>query len=160
MACSIVVWSGIKYGLGMHMWDQEKGAFPIIARGVLAVEVFFAMGPALTKIAICLTYLQLFPQRKSNKYFCRIAIAYCICSAVGFFFLALLQCGSGLSDYWHIHKTSRKCLDEQSILISAAAFNAVSDLAVFLWPVRFLWDLKLSVRKRLELIGLFSFGCL
>ncbi len=36
--------------------------------------------------------------------------------------------------------------------------NAVFDLLVFLWPVRYLWGVQIPRRTRLALIVCFSFG--
>lgn len=50
------------------------------------------------------------------------------------------------------------CIHRGRLIIAAAALNSFTDVIVFLWPARFLWDVQLPKEQRLGLIGLFCVG--
>ncbi|KAL4933705.1 uncharacterized protein BDV17DRAFT_66395 [Aspergillus undulatus] len=73
----------------------------------------------------------------------------------------LLQC-IPLSDVWAVLKSieQKECIDAEKFFIAAAAINSITDFMVYLWPIHYLWKVKLSLPKRLGLIVCFGVGAL
>ncbi|KAL3451247.1 hypothetical protein BJX65DRAFT_237705 [Aspergillus insuetus] len=149
-----------RYGIGRHLYDVRQEWYPHLGKLTVAVQALFAPCSAITKISICLTYLRLFPSR-TNKWFNYISIAiltgFGISTTVGM----LVQC-IPLSDIWAVFKpySEKQCIDSKKFFIAVAAMNSITDFMVYLWPIHYLWKVKLSLPKRIGLIVCFGVGVL
>lgn len=54
----------------------------------------------------------------------------------------------------------KRCIDSEKFFIAAAAINSITDFMVYLWPIHYLWRVKLSLAKRIGLIICFGVGVL
>ena len=54
----------------------------------------------------------------------------------------------------------KRCIDSEKFFIAAAAINSITDFMVYLWPIHYLWRVKLSLAKRIGLIICFGGGVL
>lgn len=63
-----------------------------------------------------------------------------------------------VSDQWNVFKAHKNCIDIQAFFISAAAINAATDCAVYLWPIHYLMNVNMPLRQRLGLTICFSVG--
>lgn len=67
---------------------------------------------------------------------------------------------SPIQAFWDSTIEGARCLDFRSSLLSTAALNTLSDFLVFLWPAHALWNVQLPVKQRIQLIIIFSMGCI
>ncbi|KAK8183942.1 hypothetical protein BC567DRAFT_206111 [Phyllosticta citribraziliensis] len=126
----------------------------------LGFEICYPIGVTLTKVSVCANYMRVFPMRKDNQIFCKIAIAFSVAWGIATLIPQVHQfvkcpAASASSSGVKIH---RQCINQKVFLLTTASLNTASDFIIFLWPIRFLWGMKLPRDKRLGLIGLFSFG--
>lgn len=134
----------------------------------MASQLLFTVIIALMKVAILMTYLRkssdtppaksithdrpgIFPS-KTNKWFCRIMIAYTVGFNFACFFITLFQCSSvhqetssrlahtnhrhrPASTYWEIFKYigKAKCLNLRAVYYFHGGQNTLGDFVVFLW---------------------------
>ncbi|KZM24329.1 hypothetical protein ST47_g4538 [Ascochyta rabiei] len=133
-----------QYQMGYHLWDIRP-------------QILYASMKA-AQVAIFLTYLRIFPSRL-NKWFCGIMLCYTVSLNVACFFVTLFQC-SPASTYWNIFKYlgRAKCLNIKAIYYFHSVQNTLSDFLIFLWPAKDLLNVKVSLRQRVTLICMFSFG--
>lgn len=73
--------------------------------------------------------------------------------------LYMLQC-MPVRAIWDSTVFHKKCLDGHTLLTAIGALNVVSDFLIFLWPVKPLWQIKLPLTQRVNLILVFSLGVL
>lgn len=73
----------------------------------------------------------------------------------------LVQC-IPMSDVWNFIKppSEKQCIDQEAFFIAAAVQNSGTDFLVYLWPIYYLWRIKLSLVKRIGLIISFGVGVL
>ncbi|KAF2502901.1 hypothetical protein BU16DRAFT_447843 [Lophium mytilinum] len=147
------------WGTGLHVWDNKLEWIPTSGRLALATQMLFGPCVGLTKFSLCLTYLRIFPSQ-GNRYFCYATMAWLITWTIAIFFTFLFQC-IPISDNWDLLKfTNRNCINQKAFFIAAAATNSFTDIAVFLWPARFLWNIQLPKSQRVGLVVSFSLGCI
>ncbi|KAF1808448.1 hypothetical protein P152DRAFT_424960 [Eremomyces bilateralis CBS 781.70] len=143
-------------GVGRHLYDVKLEWVPTIAKMAVATQVLFGPTSALTKISVCLTYLRIFPSR-TNSRFNYVCIVLLIATGLAWALPPIFQCWP-IKDAWDYFKVDRKCMNLEPFSIAMTAVNAFTDCLVFLWPVHYLWKVKLSLNKRVGLILSFSLG--
>lgn len=53
-----------------------------------------------------------------------------------------------------------ECLNEYAVLICASVINVVSDLVILIIPITVIWNLQMSMEKKVRLSALFAVGTL
>ncbi|KAF2650645.1 hypothetical protein K491DRAFT_125383 [Lophiostoma macrostomum CBS 122681] len=149
--------ASLKYGLGLHIWDQKAEWGIPYGKMAFSSDILFPLSVGVTKISLCLTYLRLFPSR-TDRYFCYTLSIFVTLYTVVCMFLMLFQC-TPISGYWDV-AVKQHCINLRATLVSIAALNSVSDFLVYLWPAKPLWSLQLPLKQRLGLICIFSVGTL
>jgi large subunit ribosomal protein L36e len=56
--------------------------------------------------------------------------------------------------------TTGRCLDVRAINIAAAAINTVSDLSILVLPQKVIWELQMSVKRKVGVSAIFLAGVL
>ncbi|KAI2617909.1 hypothetical protein GGR54DRAFT_607399 [Hypoxylon sp. NC1633] len=148
-----------QYGLFVHQWDLRRwevfGLFRTIYFGAIANFVTMAT----IKAAIVLEWCRIFvPAGVRNKLFWT-------CYAVAFLnFVAslanMLVLAFGCDPpqkYWNIFLEGN-CLDGNATAISASVVNLFFDLVILVLPQRVIWNLQLTLRKKLGVSILFAVG--
>lgn len=108
------------------------------------------------KLAIVLRYLRIFaPDRVVNPFVYHGS--WLIISACAIFYtvttlLYLSECVATKVP----HGSAQPPVDLRGVVMSTAVFNTVSDLAVFLLPVRTIWTLQISINKKMAISVIFS----
>ncbi|OJD37425.1 uncharacterized protein BKCO1_7000164 [Diplodia corticola] len=155
--CNAVFLVGISYGMSWHLWVLNQDQLVAIMKVTLAYRSIFGVAAAFIKVSICLTYIHLFPRSKVNVWFCRGTIAYCTIAGIILLVLSTFACRP-ISDFWSPYPKPNSCQRKEEILTTAVIQKATSEAIVFIWPVYFIWSLKLSRAVRLQLSILFSLG--
>ena len=78
------------------------------------------------------------------------------------FFIVLFQCRNP-SDYYNINKLNRVCMHPEILTTAmtvAISVNAWADWSFAILPAFVVWDLKISLRQKIEVAGLMSFAAL
>jgi hypothetical protein len=53
---------------------------------------------------------------------------------------------------------SEYCVDAAAFNIATAVVNSVSDFLVYLWPIQFLWTIKIPPKQKAGVVFLFAIG--
>ncbi|ORY17072.1 hypothetical protein BCR34DRAFT_451881, partial [Clohesyomyces aquaticus] len=146
---------------GYHLWDfHPEHFFGTMKAGQIgmSMQLIFIVTCSLMKTSVLITYLRIFPS-KLNKWFCYTLLAYTIAWMFTGFFIVLFQC-SPPETYWMIFKYFHraKCLNTKAIYYIQGANSTLTDFLIFLWPAKNLMEVKISLRQRITLIAMFSFG--
>lgn len=110
--------------------------------------LLFYVCVALVKISVCCTYLRLFPAR-GNRWFCGAAMGCCCALAGTAVGLVILRC-------WPLW--GGRCAGIREVLLGTSGLNTAADVAVYLWPVGRVWEVKLPWKQRVGLMGVFGMG--
>ena len=71
------------------------------------------------------------------------------------FFMAIFSC-TPISAQWTLGAEKSCPLDEKWVGLASALWNIVSDILTFVLPLAAVWRLKLPVRRRLGIAGIFA----
>ena len=52
------------------------------------------------------------------------------------------------------------CLDYQAFVLSTAIFNVLSDILMLVFPIICIWNLQMSMKRKLEVSAVFFLGSL
>lgn len=114
----------------------------------------------LTKISILLFYLKIFP-RRGFRIATYIVIGFNVAYLITFVVISVFQCtpidGAWLRWDGTHHYT---CRNENAQGWAAAGLNMILDIATMVLPLRELYKLNLSVRKKIGVMAMFSLGIL
>lgn len=114
----------------------------------------------MTKISICCFYLRIFPERQFRNV-TYVVIGLNVCYLIAFVLISVFQC-SPLPGAW-LHwdgEGDYKCNHINAQGWAAAAINMLFDVIVMVLPLRQLWNLNLSLRKKAYVMCMFSLGIL
>jgi len=125
-------------------------------------ELFYLAILGLTKISILMFYLRIFPSHHF-KIACYIAMGFVALWTIIIEFLAIFQCWpvsynweGWKGDYPHPHT----CVDLNAQTYSSSAINIFQDVMVLLLPIPWLLKLNVSLKKKLNILIMFSIGIL
>ena len=127
------------------------------ARIVYCVDLF------LIKLAILLQLLRIFvPAHKRNVLFwtCHALIWLNFIYYAVYVFLAIFTCNPvklAWSSQLDLLATGT-CLDLRAAYITGAAINTVSDISIVVLPQPWIWNLQLSLKKKIGLCAIFLIG--
>jgi len=151
-----------KHG-GAHTWDTTlQDLFDLLYYAEIAYIIY---GPTIffIKLSILLQYLRIFvPSRASNMRLF-VAIHTIIWTTLLFYtidtFIQIFLC-SPRAYFWNRFIVGGHCLNLTAALKATGLFNVFSDFAIFLLPMPTIWNLNLTYKKKLGLIGIFGTGLL
>ena len=114
----------------------------------------------LTKISILCFYLRVFP-KKSFRIMTFIVIGLNVAYLITFVLISVFQCKPLRGAYLHWDgEHEYKCNNINAQGWAAAAFNMVLDIIVMIMPLKELYGLNLSLKKKIGLLLMFSLGIL
>ena len=128
-----------------------------LARSKLVVANEIVYNPAVVAIksSILLLYRRLFPGRHFH------IILWCVGGFVLSYSIAqclveVFEC-SPVNSLWN-PQVKGECIDLSSELIASSVLNVVTDVFLLVLPLPILWRLQISMKRKLELIGIFLLG--
>lgn len=139
----------------------------VVARKyVLAILCIFCSASGLVKISILLFYRRLSSRVVSNRFRWAtwITIGFIAASTIAFTIVPLVGCNptSAFWDQVNIIKQLKgyeyHCFDEGADLFSAAVISTLQDLITAMLPTFLYWNLRVPVRQKVALFGIFAIG--
>ncbi|KOS36487.1 hypothetical protein ACN38_g12766 [Penicillium nordicum] len=145
-------------GLGKDMWTLPFDNITHVLYVYFWDELLYLSILPLTKISICCFYLRIFPSRtfRTATY---VAIALNVCYLVAFVLISVFQCRP-LPGAWHRWdgEENYKCNHINAQGWAAAVLNMILDIFVMVLPLRQIYHLNLSVKRKSYVICMFSLG--
>ncbi|KKK16523.1 hypothetical protein ARAM_003075 [Aspergillus rambellii] len=157
---SVLSYPLAKIGLGKDMWTVPFDNITHILYIYFFDECLYLTTIALTKISILCFYLRVFPRREF-RIAVYVVIAVNIAYVLVFDLISIFQCDPvrGAWERWD-DETDFKCRNINAQGWSAAAINMILDIVVMGLPLRELYQLNLSTRKKAYVMLMFSLGLL
>lgn len=132
----------------------------IIAQIYFWDELIYLSILPMTKISICCFYLRVFPDR-TFRIVTYVVIGLNICYLIVFVLISVFQCRPLAGAWLHWDgEAIYHCNDINAQGWSSAIINMVLDIIVMLLPLKQLYNLNLSTRKKVYVICMFSLGIL
>ncbi|KAI1156218.1 hypothetical protein F4825DRAFT_459217 [Nemania diffusa] len=148
-------------GFFVHQWNVRFREFQIILYTAIIFTIVYAITMVFAKVAILLEWMHLFVPNAENRTFywgARILIVFNIMFYGAGIIGEALEC-IPLYSIWEpwIKGT---CIDTKALNLTAAYFNLVVDIFIFVLPQRVIWNLHMAKSRKLDVSIIFSFGIL
>lgn len=109
------------------------------------------------KISVLVQYIRIFSPSERQWFYwsCHALIWLNFLLYTILFFIEIFPC-KPRAKAWDPMITTGKCLDLMTINVVSSALNVNSDFIILLLPQRIIWNLQLSVKKRLGISLVFA----
>ncbi|KAL4964242.1 uncharacterized protein BDV14DRAFT_209399 [Aspergillus stella-maris] len=145
-------------GLGKDLWNVPFDNITHILYIYFIDECLYLAAVALTKISILCFYLRVFP-RRAFRISVYVVMAMNVAYIFIFDFITIFQCSPLEGAWYRWEQTGEyKCRNINSQGWAAAVVNMALDIIVMALPLRELWNLNLSWRKKAFVMCMFSLG--
>ncbi|CAF9925643.1 hypothetical protein IMSHALPRED_006739 [Imshaugia aleurites] len=123
-------------------------------------DIVYSVSIFSTKYSILLLILRVFCSVKRNvgHWLCQGLIVANAMFYLAFFFVPIFQC-SPRTKIWTPEEPGR-CLDVDALYLASATFNVVSDIAMLSVPIYLIWNLQMSVQRKIGVSAIFATGAL
>ena len=147
---------------------KKGAATPFIARVAdfaLALQtldaslITYSLTISMVKISILLLYRRLFDTVKFGRA-TLIAGMACIAWLMAALFCLALQCNTEAERYNPESLFSDQCIDLKAYWMTITSTNMALDLIILCMPLYMVWNLRLAIRQKLALSGIFALGAL
>jgi len=153
---------GKTLGLGKHIWDigliqNPTKTIPItITLG--ACYICYASAITFTKFTLIAAYRRIIPIQRFRWIILGIGVlAAAMYLASGF--AVFFECIPFKSSWdWTIKRDS--CIDILVFFLASSVMNTVTDVALWVAPLRILWKLQMRRKSRIQVMLLFAVGSL
>ncbi|KAF6220928.1 hypothetical protein HO133_002608 [Letharia lupina] len=150
---------------GVHEWDltkaQARGAVRVGLRRLFNIASII-YGPAIgcTKVSILLLYRRTFSPQKNSHFDRAIRLFIVILSLfyVAITIAKIFEC-TPRARIWDKRRPGT-CVSISNLLNASGAFNTLTDILLLLIPVKVSWTLNTSVKRKVGVVLLFTFGFL
>ena len=123
-------------------------------------ELVYSPTISIAKLSILLMYLRLFMPDRSTRtrtYYLTHFIIWC---NMLFYLSIMVVTGCQCIPRRKIWSPSvpGKCVNPHAVLVVTAIINLISDFSILLLPIRSIWRLQLSLRRKLAISAVFATG--
>lgn len=153
----------VNYGLGAHLYALSDAMLETAARYIFACELIYALTMLVTKVSIGIYFLRLSGKRY-QKIIIHVVMAIVAIYSMMYFLFLLLQCRP-VNFLWTQFETDAtgSCIGHQTlanVTYAHAAISAVTDWALGILPVTFVWGMKMNPRTKVSVVFILSLGFL
>ena len=124
---------------------------------IYAVEVMYAWTIGPIKISICCLYIRIFGVSRWFKYYNFAMVGLTILWGLATLFGSIFQC-IPVAEAWNPLSDRSMCVDLKYFLIGTNTVNFVLDFMILTAPIRLIWKLQLTTRKKLLVLGALILG--
>jgi hypothetical protein len=151
---------------GTHtLQDPETGAAsrtPLDSQNVEYMQIILILSIlalGLIKLSVVFLYRRIFSISRTFNIYSTFLIALIIIWTLSFLGANIFQCGTHPAAAWTSAKTIMKYCDDTSGATAALALSdLIMDVMIVAAPMPIVWGLKMNVRQRVQVLGIFGLG--
>lgn len=147
----------VRYGAGIHMAALEPPELVRLIRHVVALQLIYHIGLWVLRMSGLAFYARLWKNADRSRSHMMMASAFVTAVAVAQILILALQC-IPLKALWR--DGPGQCMTQYAVFISTASMTIVCDSLVLLIPLRIIWHLKMTLRRKIALALVLLFGAL
>jgi len=152
--CSVTL-ASVHLGFGKHYWNVKPENAPAVFQLFYSSQILYVLVQVTAKVAILVLFGRIFPAKWLQR-----AIIVCGVILVGhgliYMLLVILQC-LPVHAIWD-RAVQAKCLDVTALTVSGAILSIIEDIVIFALPIKEVFQLRLTMQKRIALVLMFSVG--
>ncbi|OAG07589.1 uncharacterized protein CC84DRAFT_1089996, partial [Paraphaeosphaeria sporulosa] len=147
------------HGFGKDTWASPVADIFLTLRLVYASQISYFPASGLTKLCFLLFFIRIFPGKRIQGAI-RALVWATIIYIVVFMITMVFACKpiSAVWTSWTKENTPSYCINQKAFYYAAAGCNIALDILIVLIPIPELLKLKLSRRKKIFLVAIFSVG--
>lgn len=112
------------------------------------------------KVSILLQYLRIFSTRKDTAFYVyHILIWLIMVYYLVYAFIEIFYCNP-VEKNWKPWIKGGHCMDFKTTNIVTATFNSTSDIIILIAPQKVIWNLQMSLKKKIGVSAIFFVGSL
>jgi len=157
VATAVLCLKILDYGAGLHIWAIPLDTRVLMLKHLVAVQLVYTAGLWVCRISGLAFYARLCKDVAHFKIYMWCAFAFVTAIFIAQFLVLALQC-IPLKALWH--DGPGKCMSIKFTFISTAASTIVCDSIILLIPVRIVWGLKMTRRRKVLLLMVLLVGVL
>ncbi|KAH7070504.1 hypothetical protein BKA63DRAFT_555616 [Paraphoma chrysanthemicola] len=145
-------------GFGRDFWSLTTKQVRDMMLYLWLSELGFVMVLTCSKLTVLSLYLRIFPQT-SMRYAVYAVMTICILQGIAFEIVVVVQC-LPVAHYWHQFEApgQGRCLNANAFVWAVAGVHIVLDMIIVALPIPLITRLRLSTRKKLQVLGMFCVG--
>lgn len=147
-------------GVGKHagyLVQTDPEALTNFFKYLVAISTWYATTEGLAKLAVCILYKQLFPNRPVHITM-NITMAVLICASIAGGLVDLFGCTPFSAHWGTAEEQAAHCIDTEALFVWGSFDNIVTDVVLLVVPIPIVWNLHASRGLRVGLIITFLFG--
>ncbi|KAF2200584.1 hypothetical protein GQ43DRAFT_373488 [Delitschia confertaspora ATCC 74209] len=148
----------INKGGGLHVWDLKLPQIRQILHYLWIHSVIYGPFVMTIKLSILLAYLRLLvPTRRSPLWYTvQTSIAFILIFYMATTFVKIFMCNP-IPRAWD-KAIPGHCGKFPVLLLYTGVFNIISDILLVVIPLRTIWALKMSVKRKMAVCAVFAIG--
>ncbi|KAL2064279.1 hypothetical protein VTL71DRAFT_4773 [Oculimacula yallundae] len=146
---------GIHYGMGKHAAALSTAEIVSYAKSLIAFECLYVTCICVTKIALLLMYIRIFPVRQI-KIGAIVLGALSISWWIAIILVSIIQC-IPMEAIWN-PTIKGHCINLKASFIGNAIPNILTDIAILALPMQQVWALQTSVTQKIQISFVFLLG--
>ncbi|KAJ0377778.1 hypothetical protein COL26b_003989 [Colletotrichum chrysophilum] len=147
----------LRHGEGYHIWEITEANFLELQKWLYISSLLYTPAAFFTKVAILLLVVRVF---SVDLFVARTLHALLIFFLICYFpaqVAKTLVC-IPINAFWDPTTRNFKCINQTKLFIYDTTLGIVSDLAILLIPVILTWTLRVSLLKKVKIVGLLGAG--
>jgi hypothetical protein len=155
VCCAATIYLGVYYGIGRHYNQVPQENYNKIFLDVLAFSVTYSVASVSVKLSILAFYLRLSVDERFRMVVYIIGIivvAVGVCNILGEALLCI-----PFSKLWNPTQHG-VCINMKAFFVTLSALNMVTDIIVYILPLRPLWKMRMPWRQKIALLFLLTLG--
>lgn len=148
--------AGVGYHLG-YVEETNPAAVTAFFKYLVALSAWYYVTISIAKLAICVVYHRLFPQRQVHI-FIYILAGVMISTAIASFIADLAACKPFSANWGSPDVQATHCIDKEALFIWSTFPNIVTDACMLVLPLPIIWRLHTSIQLKAALTVTFVIG--
>ncbi|KAF8241724.1 hypothetical protein K440DRAFT_608226 [Wilcoxina mikolae CBS 423.85] len=153
---------GVGYGgIGRHFYDTTFEETEHMLKFTYALPIVYSIGVVVIKMSILLFYRRLFgvchpTLQRIVRYFLLFQLAFAAASVITFSCIC-----NPVNAWWELELRVQGCptfMQTMVLYVGLRTVTVLCDIIMLLLPIPMVWRLKLPLRQRMGLVGIFSLG--
>lgn len=138
--------------LSQYLTNCQKCNFFILILSIIT--------EGISKISLLLFYHRIFSITVMKR-IAETGIIICISWTLAFTFITIFQCHP-VQYYWEetTFQAAPRCISPITLIEAQVVTDLVIDFLILVLPIPIIWNLKLPIKQRLSIVGIFLLGLL
>ncbi|KAG9252570.1 uncharacterized protein F5Z01DRAFT_690857 [Emericellopsis atlantica] len=152
--CS-VQFASANLGFGKHYWTVNAENAPAIFQLFYSSQILYVLVQVTAKVAILVLFGRIFPATWLQRAIIVFGVLL-VAHGLIYMLLVILQC-LPVHSIWD-RSVQAKCVNITAMTFSGAILSIIEDIVIFALPIKEVFQLRLTMQKRIALVLMFSVG--